>query len=481
MWIFDHLKVTAEDRQRTQLYRDNVARERLKAEAPSFTDFIHNLQLEIYIDEMLEADITRVAQLTQRTNQFNSTTIRRNEQDIRVLQNKEDYLILTVTPKDRFGNYGLSGLVILECKQDCLIVDSFILSCRILGKGIEHHLLAKIGEIAKQKGLTDVYILFRPSSKNIPVFKLLEEIKHDDKIPHQDGFSFKYNADFLTKVSFANTIAATKKNLSMEIVAPTTGKPSANLLSLCEKMLHYSDMSVLTALVKKRGNVSSKRIKHNYIEPSTHLQKQLAVLWSEVLKIDRIGIDDDFFAIGGTSLQAIQVIAAMNEHFSISLPHHLLLANTTIALIATQIEHFQQHGTFKERNTVLDLRREADLDNIEVINESLNVNPEKILITGATGYVGAYVLDTLLRQTSAQIVCLVRADSTTDAQKRLEDNLRKYYLWQEHYKIRLDICCGDFSEPYFLLQPQQYQQLCETIDTIYHIAQESILYYRMNR
>src|SRR5205814_7383260 len=112
VWVFDHLKITDEDRKRTAVYLENRRREQFQAQSMSFTDFLAGLNLQIRIEDASEAQVGRVAQLTQRTNQFNMTTRRRTEAEINKLLQEQGSKVLTVTVTDRFGDYGLVGVVI---------------------------------------------------------------------------------------------------------------------------------------------------------------------------------------------------------------------------------------------------------------------------------------------------------------------------------------------------------------------------------
>jgi len=103
-WAFDVLKVTAEDARRGEMYRESRQREELRSKAGSLADFIAGLNLKIQIAPMVSEQLARVSQLTQRTNQFNVTTIRRTEAEMQQLATHAT--VLTVTVSARFGDYG---------------------------------------------------------------------------------------------------------------------------------------------------------------------------------------------------------------------------------------------------------------------------------------------------------------------------------------------------------------------------------------
>jgi amino acid adenylation domain-containing protein/FkbH-like protein len=179
VWAFDHLRLTGEDQRRTALYQEDVRRERFHQEAPSFEAFLAGLELEISIAPMREEQLPRVAQLTLRTNQFNCTTIRRTESELQELIQQTGTEVLTVEVKDRFGDYGLVGLVIFRTEANRLAVDTFLLSCRALGKGVEHRMLAYLGELAASRGCEWVDINLVRTPKNGPAFDFIASVAGD--------------------------------------------------------------------------------------------------------------------------------------------------------------------------------------------------------------------------------------------------------------------------------------------------------------
>ena len=147
IWAFDHRKVTKEASDRTAFYRQNAERREFEMESLTLKDFLAGLRLKIQILPMASEDLARTAELTQRTNQFNVTTIRRSEAGLQsLLQGGPKGLAVRV--RDRFGDYGLVGAMIFSAASDALVVDTFLLSCRALGRGVEHRMLARLGEIA---------------------------------------------------------------------------------------------------------------------------------------------------------------------------------------------------------------------------------------------------------------------------------------------------------------------------------------------
>src|SRR5204862_3748069 len=113
-------------------------------------------------------EVPRVAQLTERTNQMNFTAVRRSESDIQALVDSGEAEVLTVHVSDRFGSYGLTGVLIFRATATAIVVDTFLLSCRVLGRGVEHRMLAALGHAAAQRNLPVVEVPFVRAPRNMP-------------------------------------------------------------------------------------------------------------------------------------------------------------------------------------------------------------------------------------------------------------------------------------------------------------------------
>lgn len=173
VWALDRFKVTAEDQSRTQMYVAERNRQKEMESKHSLTDFLKGLELKLSMRLMEEPQLTRVAQLTQRTNQFNLSTIRRTEEEIEgVIQSGYNCWIVEVI--DRFGEYGLVGVIIGYEHQANLFIDSFILSCRALGRGVEEAILVGLKQYCQRHHLHSLEADFYPTAKNKPLLEFLE-------------------------------------------------------------------------------------------------------------------------------------------------------------------------------------------------------------------------------------------------------------------------------------------------------------------
>ena len=180
-WELDAQKGTREDQKRTRMYREEFRRQEVMEESLTFGDFIKSLQLEVDLQRLGDEDLPRASQLTMRTNQFNFTTIRRKEGEIKALMEDDPYECHTIRVRDKFGDYGLVGLAIAKKEGESLILDTFLMSCRVLGRGAEHHLMAELGRIAEGHGLKQVEMQVVPTPRNTPARNFLESICPEDR------------------------------------------------------------------------------------------------------------------------------------------------------------------------------------------------------------------------------------------------------------------------------------------------------------
>ncbi|PKM94957.1 MAG: hypothetical protein CVU84_08515 [Firmicutes bacterium HGW-Firmicutes-1] len=207
LWVLDHYSVTKEDQSRTRLYQENISRVELQETCSDYSDFLNSLKLEVTINTMTESNLPRVSQLTQRTNQFNFTTIRRKPQEIEQLISEENYECMTVEVEDRFGSYGLVGVMIIREELQILIVDTFLLSCRVLGRGVEYIMMSKLGEIAKERELSKIELLHCQTSKNKPAEQFIEQIGGQYKNEIEDTSTYySFPTQVLAKLEMNTTL-----------------------------------------------------------------------------------------------------------------------------------------------------------------------------------------------------------------------------------------------------------------------------------
>lgn len=180
IWVLDHFDfITKEDSERTLFYKANINREQLKLSSNNYSDFLKNLNLSVRISELDRESLNRASQLTNRTNQFNFNPIRRNETEMLSLYNNPSYSILRVDVDDKFGSYGFVGLMICRQTEGILWVDSLMLSCRVLGRGVKYQMLQYLGKLAKGLHLSNIVFTFVKTQKNHVAYQFIERLSSE--------------------------------------------------------------------------------------------------------------------------------------------------------------------------------------------------------------------------------------------------------------------------------------------------------------
>ncbi|WP_437755356.1 amino acid adenylation domain-containing protein [Sorangium sp. So ce1389] len=215
-------------------------------------------------------------------------------------------------------------------------------------------------------------------------------------------------------------------------------------------------------------------------EPMTSgspLERQVARIWAQVLETDRLETDEDFFELGGDSLLAAQVLLRIKTVLQVDVPASRLFESPTVAGLARAVEEARRHperGAAAAMSAV-DLRAEAVLDHdIRPRGAAVDASapPRRVLLTGATGFLGAFLLRDLLGQTCAAVHCLVRAPDAARGLARIRRSLEAYALWEPAMSARIVAVPGDLKKPLLGLTPAGFNVLAERIDTIYHAGAE---------
>ena len=181
--IFERLTLSAEDRQRNQYYAADRERAALEQSVSSPEEFYRSLQQEAEIRPADALTVARVAQLTQKTNQFNLTTRRYTEQQIAEMMTCPGWRVLSIKVRDRYADNGLVGVAILRDAPAACEIDTFLLSCRVFGRTVETAFLAHLADEARARGASRLEGWFLPTKKNAPAkdfyprhgFRLTEE------------------------------------------------------------------------------------------------------------------------------------------------------------------------------------------------------------------------------------------------------------------------------------------------------------------
>lgn len=225
-----------------------------------------------------------------------------------------------------------------------------------------------------------------------------------------------------------------------------------------------------------------------YVPPRNSLEAELAEICAEVLGLSPdserpgVGVHDNFFDLGGHSLLGARLIFRLREQYQVELPLRHLFAEPTVAGLARAIEIAREggdttggNGGFSiepfSRMTVDELSAEVRLDESITAGDleyTAGAEPEHVLLTGATGFVGAFLLHELLQESSAHVHCLVRASSSIHGLERVRQNLASYGLWDSSIEERIIPIPGDLEQPLLGLDEVTFNRLASHIDVIFH-------------
>ncbi|MCB1681882.1 MAG: HAD-IIIC family phosphatase [Alphaproteobacteria bacterium] len=185
--LFDLGEVTKEDRARTRMMAEEAVRKQA-SEQVSEDEFRASLGLKVKVFEVDSQHLARTTQLINKTNQFNLTTIRRTQEEVKALSDSPDSIVLATEIEDRYGEYGLVGVAILKKNpEDAKVwdIDTMLMSCRVLGRGADTAFLAQVIEAARQKGAQTVRGKYLPTQKN----KMVEDLykRHGFEATGEEG------------------------------------------------------------------------------------------------------------------------------------------------------------------------------------------------------------------------------------------------------------------------------------------------------
>jgi len=188
---FSIFQVTDEDTNRGKMYTQQKQRNESQKSSSNITEFLKTLNLEINIKKSDSFTIPRISQLTMKTNQFNLTTKRYQEDEIKKISEQDKKLIGCAQIRDKFGDNGITGVFIVEkTNSDEWFLDTFLLSCRVMGREVEKAILYYIINEAKKNNVKRLKAKFVPTAKNKPIENLLP----DSKFIKEDNF-WVYNIE----------------------------------------------------------------------------------------------------------------------------------------------------------------------------------------------------------------------------------------------------------------------------------------------
>ncbi len=337
-WILDHAPATREDGARNEWYLANSEREQFLAAAPTLREFLDALELRIDVAEATDEQLGRVAQLTARTNQFNFTSIRRSEEQVREFL-RLGGACLVASVRDRFGDYGLVGAILYTSGNGRFIIDTFLLSCRALGKGVEHRMLADLAARALKDGNAIVEMRYNRTDRNEPARLFFEQFGS-----HVGGDfeTVELPAQSLAELRFAPAGATQERAPDPKRDGSKGVRFDRSNLSRAMQRLG-GDLASVDGIAQAMHSARFQTACGRPEEPiapggRSPLVQSLLAIWKNALHRTDIGVHDNFFDVGGTSLKAVVVVAMIRRELKRGVSLVTLFECPTIELLAARLD-----------------------------------------------------------------------------------------------------------------------------------------------
>ena len=203
--FFEPATFSEDDQHRNRYYRENFQRELLEKSVQSYDDFLQSLAMEAQISPFLPVYLDRIAQLTNKTNQFNLTNKRLTYGEVEKIAGDPSCLTLYGRLKDKFGDNGLVSVIIGAQIDDILHIELWLMSCRVFQRGLENAMFDEVIRHSLQRGVKAIRGTYRPTGKNVIVEKHYEELGFELVNRHPDGESewiFPVSSDYKHRNTF---------------------------------------------------------------------------------------------------------------------------------------------------------------------------------------------------------------------------------------------------------------------------------------
>jgi acyl carrier protein len=260
---------------------------------------------------------------------------------------------LTVRVSDRFGSYGLVGAMFLTLSEKELTVESLLLSCRTLGKGVEHRMISSIAGVAVQNNLDLILIPYYTKDRNKPVLNFLNSIDYQKKDKLDNGELFYYSSKQMVNLQFnpaAHDIDGDKEEKKDIVFKGERRIDNKILLEIVNTYNQLNNISITSP--------NLTRIKGSKTKPENEVQEKLISLARDVLNIEEIGIDVNFFELGGYSIQLVQLLSVIQKEFNRTVEITDLFQYTNIRKLADYLSGGESDNKLKEMKKRGEMQRQ---------------------------------------------------------------------------------------------------------------------------
>jgi FkbH-like protein/thioester reductase-like protein len=479
IWGLDKLKASDIDKARTLLYKQEVQRKELESIQDNYLEFLKHLNLVVEYKNVQEEDIPRASQLTLRTNQFTNGSMRRKEQDIRKLINDENYVVTLVKVEDRYGSYGDVGLIIFTQNNESIYIDTFILSCRIIGRGVEFNMMKHIANNAHNNSQSKLHVSFNKTKKNLPIQNFFDSLHSFVPKSFKSDDFYQYDVSAFKDLSLNAFIKWKEEKVSVKDQSsslksiPSLNHPIKRYNSTFQKWVMDNAYSVNSIADLACIDIEISDITEVDVNDLNKTLDLVATIFCKILQSESVDHEADFFDdLGGSSLDFVELLVKIDETFQCSLSYDEVLEKPTINYISYILTKKFTQTSGEEVQEVIAKKYHEDFNKELSISLPLikATKEQEVLLTGATGNLGSYLLRELLLTTKKTIHCLVRSSEGESPEERIGKVLNKIKLNDKNYENRVIVYEGDLSLEKFGMSDKDYQILSETVDVIYHNA-----------
>ncbi|MEQ9503850.1 MAG: HAD-IIIC family phosphatase [Deltaproteobacteria bacterium] len=306
-WVLDARGATVEDRARADFYARRDRREEERTRATSLAELIERLELKVDIEPLSADRHERARQLIARTNQMNIAPSRR-------IADFATGAWWSCTVRDRFGAYGMVGLVGADVEGARASIHTFLLSCRALGRGVEHRMLAHAADALGARGVRSLSIAATSGDRNEPARRFVASLPGED----------------------VNRLAALRYDPSAApapvVSAPrTSASPLPKILERTAE--HYDSVERIRDALIADGR-RPRAIETPFVHPTNAVERSVAACFVEVLGVARVGAEDGFFELGGQSIDAVRLLSLLRSRLGTHVAIHTLFDAPTVRAIA---------------------------------------------------------------------------------------------------------------------------------------------------
>lgn len=351
IWALDKIGTTTEDRQRNTMMVQERERRLLRENTGSLDDFIRRLGLQLYVYQLSGENAERAAQLMQRTNQFNNGGTRYTLEEIRQLMSQEAGLLWGISVKDRLGNYGMVGVVVATGISEVLHIETFVLSCRVLGRNVENGVLEALRLYCRENNYKSVMISVRDTGKNTPFLSFLTENKLVSGVVSQLSDRYLFDVERANATAFSGEcyfeevreeplVSLTGKEVNEELPAVGAVVPEVNYI---ENLQLEDSMQPLHLYAPVKFNSAGLIVQDidAFRASGSHdgtTEGRMRLLWQDVLGTADVDNNTDFYEAGGNSVKAIRLLSRIYREFKAEITYAAFIQNSNIAGLRSLIE-----------------------------------------------------------------------------------------------------------------------------------------------